>query len=335
MINEMTGFMSLVANTMKKARAEREIGDYELKTAKELQTPMFNLLLTEKENDKVCFFHDFDNESLWGLAGEYAKTAEENGGLLICATCDTPKECYVKIGDKFVKLPCNCKHKILERKESDENLKAYERAQKIERNRLEGIEDKKIRSYTFKNDDGQNPKLTAFAKDYCKELLTPNTWARTGVIFWGTVGTGKTYMAAAIANELISHGWFVHATNMNIIINNMWNTRDKLDYIKRLKRYDMIVIDDLGAERRSGGYELDILSELIDELERADILAVITTNESLSRFTHPQSEQEGRIYDRLLKMCQFHIEVNGKSRRRETVRQNYGRYEQMKSGWMR
>lgn len=336
-------FGTLLKQIMTKAKAEREINCYECHDFEELSLKIFSALETTKELDKYAYrrvdkktvrwFRDMSVEELWGVAKERAKVAEEQGGLLMCGQCDTPIECYIQVGSGYIKLPCTCKHRMIEYAEERKKRNEQERAERIEQNRIGGIEDSKLREFTFANDDGTNEKATKFAKNYCQSLLGGDI-DRTGVIFYGTVGTGKTYMALAIANELISHGWFVHATNLNIMLGNLWDTQDKLDYIKKLKQFDMVVIDDLGAEHRSKtGYELDKLSEVIDELERANILLVVTSNETLDTFKNPHSQQEARAYDRLLRMCQLHYEMNGKSRRTQEVRDNYTKYKELQDKW--
>lgn len=330
------GFMTLIAATLRRAKQTLQLNDYMLKTKEELESPIYLYLLAEKETDNGFRFMKYSNEQLWGMAKLLAIEAEANGGVMICGDCNTPKECWQRIGKHYQKLPCLCRCRMLAEKEDKQRAIDREHSERVNQNRLEGIEDRRLRNFTFANDDNANPRVTAFAKEYCENLQDPNTWARTGVIFYGTVGTGKTYMAAAIANELISKGWYVHITNLNTIVSSLWNTQDKLDYIRKLKRYDMIVIDDLGAEHRSkSGIEIDKLGEVIDELERSDKLLIVTTNEDLSTFAHPSTDQEARVYDRLLRMCQFQIEMKGKSRRKNEIRDNYARFKEQAEKWMR
>ena len=330
------GFMTLIAATLRRAKQTLQLNDYMLKTKEELESPIYLYLLAEKETDNGFRFMKYSNEQLWGMAKLLAIEAEANGGVMICGDCNTPKECWQRIGKHYQKLPCLCRCRMLAEKEDKQRAIDREHSERVNQNRLEGIEDRRLRNFTFANDDNANPRVTAFAKEYCENLQDPNTWARTGVIFFGTVGTGKTYMAAAIANELISKGWYVHITNLNTIVSSLWNTQDKLDYIRKLKRYDMIVIDDLGAEHRSkSGIEIDKLGEVIDELERSDKLLIVTTNEDLSTFAHPSTDQEARVYDRLLRMCQFQIEMKGKSRRKNEIRDNYARFKEQAEKWMR
>lgn len=329
------GFMTLVAATLRRAKQTLQLNDYMLTTREELEKPMYLYLLAEKETDNGFRFKDRNNEQLWGMAKALAAEVEANGGVMVCGDCNTPKECWQLIGKHYIKVPCLCRCKMLAEQEGKRKLAEYERGEQIRQNRLDGIEDSRLRDFTFDKDDKANPRVTAFAKEYCENLQDPNTWARTGVIFYGTVGTGKTYMAAAIANELISKGWYVHVTNLNTMVASLWNTQDKLDYIRRLKRYDMIVIDDLGAEHRSkSGIEIDKLGEVIDELERSDKLLIVTTNEDLSTFAKPTTNQEARVYDRLLRMCQFQIEMKGKSHRRSEIRDNYARFKEQAEKWM-
>lgn len=329
------GFMTLIAATLRRAKQTLQLNDYMLKAREELESPMYLYLLAEKETDNGFRFKEYSNEQLWGMAKLLAIEAEANGGVMMCGDCNTPKECWQLIGECYIKVPCLCRCRMLAEKEDKQRAIDYEHSERINQNRLEGIEDKRLRSFTFANDDNANPRVTAFAKEYCENLQDPNTWARTGVIFYGTVGTGKTYMAVAIANELISKGWFVHVTNLNTMLSSLWNTEDKLEYIRKLKRYDMVVIDDLGAEHRSkSGIEIDKLGEVIDELERSDKLLIVTTNEELSTFAKPTTDQEARVYDRLLRMCQFQIEMKGKSRRRSEIRDNYAKFRAQAEKWM-
>ncbi|MBR1572096.1 MAG: ATP-binding protein [Lachnospiraceae bacterium] len=72
---------------------------------------------------------------------------------------------------------------------------------------------------------------------------------RTGLILFGGVGSGKTYMAACIANALLDQGKrvlmkdFAEISNISVF--------DSEEYMKSLSQYDLLILDDLGAERRS------------------------------------------------------------------------------------
>ena len=59
-----------------------------------------------------------------------------------------------------------------------------------------------MRDWTFENDNGRNPQ-TGLARRYVEhweDMRTDNI----GCLFWGGVGTGKSYLAGCIANALMS-----------------------------------------------------------------------------------------------------------------------------------
>ena len=53
-------------------------------------------------------------------------------------------------------------------------------------------------------------------------------------MFWGPVGTGKSYIAGCIANELLKQEVTVKMTNFNTIIDDIFPLADKTEYINAL-----------------------------------------------------------------------------------------------------
>lgn len=72
-----------------------------------------------------------------------------------------------------------------------------------------------------------------------------------GYLFWGPVGTGKSYLAACIANALLEKEVTVKMTNFNTILNDLFAAEDKTEYLRSLNGYELLIIDDLGVERSS------------------------------------------------------------------------------------
>ena len=52
-----------------------------------------------------------------------------------------------------------------------------------------------------------------------------------GCLFWGPVGTGKSYVSGCIANELLKREVTVKMTNFNTIIDDIFPLADKTEYI--------------------------------------------------------------------------------------------------------
>lgn len=60
---------------------------------------------------------------------------------------------------------------------------------------------------TFDNDDGARPEITAGMKKYCENFSDLRKSGK-GILLYGTVGTGKSFFAACIVNELVSKGYY-------------------------------------------------------------------------------------------------------------------------------
>ena len=106
-------------------------------------------------------------------------------------------------------------------------------------------------------------------------------------------------------------------TNFARVLNTLWSIENKQGYIDSLNKFDLLVLDDLGAERRSE-YAQEQVFNVIDSRYRAKLPLIVTTNLTMKELTAPDNIGNGRIYDRLLEMC-HPVEISGKSRRRQKV----------------
>jgi DNA replication protein DnaC len=143
-----------------------------------------------------------------------------------------------------------------------------------------------------------------------------------GLLLHGTVGTGKTYFAACVANSLLDDGYSVLMTNFARLTNQIQGMFEgKQEFIDSLNRYSLLILDDLGAERKSE-YMQEMVFNIIDSRYRAGLPMIITTNLTIDEIKKPQEVSYSRIYDRIIERC-FPVEVSGNSRRRQNVRDSY------------
>lgn len=142
-----------------------------------------------------------------------------------------------------------------------------------------------------------------------------------GLLLFGGVGTGKTHTAACIANELLEHGVSVVMTSLVKLIDS-----GAEDICSRMGSIDLLVLDDLGAER-STDYALEQVYNIVDSRYRAGLPVIYTTNLTLEELKHPADMRYARIYDRVLERC-FPVEFRGSSRRKAGARQGF---EEMKA----
>ncbi len=92
-------------------------------------------------------------------------------------------------------------------------------------------------------------------------------------------------------------------TNFALILNDLSASFDgRSEYIARLCRPPLLIIDDFGMERGTE-YGLEQVYHVIDSRYRSGRPLIVTTNLTLHELQHPQDTAHARIYDRLLEMC--------------------------------
>lgn len=242
-------------------------------------------------------------------------------GFKRCAVCGKQLETVVEFMNVKRKVPCVCdctlkKIEEAKRQEEEQKKKDY-----IAHMRRTGFSDNDFKNWTFENDDMSKPEITSVAKKYVENFKTFKNNGK-GLLFYGTVGTGKTYAAAEIANALIDMGKPVLMTNFTRIINKLQSSFEgRQEYIDGLNEFDLLILDDLAAERQTE-YVLENVFNVIDARYRAKKPLIITTNLSIEQLKNPENIATARIYDRILERC-FPIEVKGASNRRRKIAEEY------------
>lgn len=235
-------------------------------------------------------------------------------GLLMCGKCRTAKEIEIEVKELNIKSVVRCLCKCEKEKDDREQAEFKARQEQIEINRLRcvGIQDKKIIAYTFSNDDGSNPKISDLARRYVdkfEEMKKNNC----GLLLYGDTGTGKSFFAGCIGNALIDNGVSVLATSITRLINQLFNAENKNALLRDICSYDLLIIDDLGAER-STDYAIEQVYTVIDERYKSNRPIICTTNEEPEKIANAPDVQHKRIYDRILEMC-TPVKVEGQRRK--------------------
>lgn len=241
-------------------------------------------------------------------------------GLLYCHKCGTPKQCRISFMGQERTPFCLCKCGKEQRDREDEEQRRREQFERVEQLRRMGFPDAEMQGCTFDRDDGANEKVSSIARKYCENFREMKARGK-GLLFFGTVGTGKSYMAACIANNLIDRGYPCLVTNFARLVNTIQGMFEgKQQYLDNLSQFDLLIIDDLAAERDTE-FMQETVTNIIDARYRSGLPMIVTTNLTAEELKNPVDVRKSRIYSRLLEMC-VPIEVSGRDRRREMAREN-------------
>ena len=229
--------------------------------------------------------------------------------LICCRKCHTPRQKRIEVAGKKMEPRCMCACQTADHEKREQERKHREFLDTVERNRSVGLPDPELRKHTFENDLGYNPKQIAIAKQYVQhweEFLASST----GLLLWGDVGTGKSFIAGCIANALLDKGVPVIMTNFARLLNKLTDmySGDRNAYIDSFKKYPLMIVDDLGMERNSEFTREQVFS-VIDSRYRSQLPMIVTTNLSLEELKDPTDLSRARIYDRVLERC-LPIRVN-------------------------
>lgn len=207
---------------------------------------------------------------------------------------------------------CKCEEERQEAQRKEEERIKFR--QDCERLRRDGITDPSYLVNTFAQDDNRNPAVSDVCRkyvDHWEEMKADNI----GILFYGGVGTGKSFLACCIANALIDRCVKASVTNFPRIMNRLQGFgEDKQGFLDKLNRYDCLVIDDLGVERDTS-YSVEQIYNVVDARSRSGKPLIVTTNLSLDDLRNPSSMGYARIYDRVLEMCPIKLKLAGESRR--------------------
>lgn len=235
-------------------------------------------------------------------------------GLWYCGKCHTPKQTALPFGIVF--CMCRCAADEFNRKRERE-----ERRRRAEAALSNAFDDSRLREWTFANDDGLTPQYTEAARRYCDHFEEFRADGR-GLLLWNAQpGSGKSWMAAMIVNELCSRGISCRMTSFGRILADLRGNFNERDYMERLMSHSLLVIDDLGAERDTS-YSAEKVFNVIDNRVNTGLPLIITTNLPIDALKNPTTESTMRIYSRILKCC-HPIHIEGSDRRKMIAAKEY------------
>lgn len=249
---------------------------------------------------------------------------ESLGSLMRCSNCSDYIEKEITIFNKLirVKVICSCKKKEMEEKAQREELE--EKNRRLNSLVKNSLMEKGFYEGTFENWDFNKGKKKYYelGKKYV-ENFSKIKEKGLGLIIYGGVGNGKSYLSFSIANELLKTYRTVVCISVNGLLDriketyNNWGNEGEREVINSLRCADLLIIDDLGVEKSTEWSNTKIY-DIIDSRYRNKLPVIITTNHSIGELREKYGE---RTADRLCEIC-INIEYKGNSLRREAGREN-------------
>jgi DNA replication protein DnaC len=108
---------------------------------------------------------------------------------------------------------------------------------------------------------------------------------RENVLAFGNPGSGKSHLVCAVGHELIRRGYSVVFRSCELLVQELLRAKRDLDIgraLKKLRNYQVIIVDDIGYVQQSRE-EMEVLFSLLsDRYERGSLM--VTSNLAFSEW---------------------------------------------------
>lgn len=201
---------------------------------------------------------------------------------------------------------CTClKKAIAESLFSENNLSALTKENNFEKLSYEFYQGEDLAH--FKN-----------AVQSCRDFVDKFTIDYNNLLFYGTVGTGKSFLSLCIAKELLERGYSViyfSSSELFRVLSDVMFGRDDRTVLKSVRDNlygaELLIIDDLGTELTNSASAAQLFS-LLNERHIHSKPTIISTNLNLNEL---QERYADRIFSRLLERYSF-LKISGPDVRR-------------------
>lgn len=172
----------------------------------------------------------------------------------------------------------------------------------------------KFRHRTFSSfDHTQSQNAFDNAKYYADSFDDVRHSEKNSIVFYGNTGTGKTHLAAGIANHVINekHHPVMFGTFIEYLDRIRSEFSDNTEHAKNdMKTLPLLVIDDLGKEKQTAWSD-QTLFEIINYRYEHRLPIIITTNLSPDELAR---RYDKAVISRLIEMCKY-VRMTGKDHR--------------------
>ena len=251
-------------------------------------------------------------------------------GLLYCGKCRQAKEYRIHklidgaMFDKVVGCLCECgKERVRIREEEEKRKEEVERARRA---RSASLMDERFLNARFENckENKYNSKNLGICHRYADNFESM-VQKNQGLLFWGDVGTGKSFAAACIANQLLENRVSVVMTSFVKLLQLFRDPEEEARIVSSLNVAKLVIFDDLGSERDTN-YALEKVYNIIDGRYRTGLPMIVTTNLTMEQMLNETDLRYKRVFDRIFEVC-YPMQWTGPSHRRLEAKD---RFDEMK-----
>lgn len=309
-------YLQNINETLKKlASKENFQSRYEVMKQSVLNDP--DIMEFIKKNSEVITQEMIDNSmtKLHEFAGQ-SKNCNNCDGLSGCKNMIQGYEPELVIKGRYIDIIYDrCPKKIM-----------YEEQQKYARLINSIYVPKEILKASFANIDVDQGRYDAIenAKDFVRNYIPGKK--QKGLFLHGPFGTGKSYLLGAIANQLAENqvsSLIVYVPEFFREMKNAIGDHSVNDKLESIKKADVLMLDDIGAETMSSWARDEILGTILQFRMLENLPTFFTSNFDLKglehHLTHSQRGEEeqlkaARIMERI-KYLADPVKVEGKNRR--------------------
>jgi DNA replication protein DnaC len=207
--------------------------------------------------------------------------SDQRGELTRCLKelhLPTVRECYEEQAELARRESLSYEHYLLELMEREREERRHRRIARLLRESKLPLE-KSLEAFDMK-------RLPRKVITQVKALLEGSFMDRAeNVLAFGNPGSGKTHLLCAIGQEMIYQGRRVLFTPCNLLVQELLIAKRELELkriLKRLTKYDALIIDDLGYVQQNRE-EMEVLFALLaDRYERRSVM--LTSNLPFSQW---------------------------------------------------
>jgi DNA replication protein DnaC len=190
----------------------------------------------------------------------------------------TVRECYEEQAELARRESLSYEHYLLELMEREREERRHRRIARLLRESKLPLE-KSLEAFDLK-------RLPRKVITQVKALLEGSFLDRAeNILAFGNPGSGKTHLLCAIGQEMIYQGRRVLFTPCNLLVQELLIAKRELELkriLKRLTKYDALIIDDLGYVQQNRE-EMEVLFALLaDRYERKSVM--LTSNLPFSQW---------------------------------------------------